>query len=44
MDGWDTQRAPGYGMSFFNRSDLPYYYALADGFTVGDQHVTFFSL
>ena len=25
-------------MAFFNRSDLPYYYALADAFTVGDQY------
>lgn len=25
-------------MSYFNRSDLPYYYTLADNFVVGDQY------
>jgi phospholipase C len=25
-------------MSYLERSDLPYYYALADAFTIGDQH------
>ena len=38
MDAWNTARAPGYGMGYFERSDLPYYYALADAFTVGDHH------
>jgi len=38
MDGWNTARSPGFGMSYFNRSDLPYYYALADAFTIGDQY------
>ena len=38
MDGWMTRRNPGYGMAYFNRSDLPYYYALADEFTIGDQY------
>jgi phospholipase C len=37
-DGWNTARDPGYGMSYFNRSDLPYYFALSDAFTVGDQY------
>lgn len=37
-DAWNTARDPGYGMGHFNRSDLPYYYALADGFTIGDQY------
>lgn len=38
MDAWNTGRSPGFGMSFFERSDLPYYFALADAFTVGDQY------
>jgi len=38
MDSWNTARSPGYGMGYYDRSDLPYYYALLDGFTVGDQH------
>jgi phospholipase C len=38
MDSWNTARDAGYGMGFFERSDLPYYYALSDGFTVGDAH------
>ena len=38
VDGWNTARDPGYGMSYFNRSDLPFYYALGDSFTVGDQY------
>ncbi|KAL6047517.1 phospholipase C, partial [Balamuthia mandrillaris] len=38
MDAWNTARDPGFGMSFFNRSDLPWYYALADAFTIGDQY------
>eukprot|EP00037_Helgoeca_nana_P022910 m.236138 g.236138 ORF g.236138 m.236138 type:complete len:869 (-) comp26171_c0_seq1:163-2769(-) len=38
MDRWNTARAPGYGMGFFQREDLPYYYALSDGFTVGDAY------
>jgi len=37
MDGWNTARDPGFGMSYFNREDLPFYYALVDAFTVGDQ-------
>ena len=38
MDAWNTARGPGMGMAHFNRSDLPYYYALADAFTIGDQY------
>lgn len=38
MDAWNTGRDPGFGMSYFERSDLPYYFALADAFTVGDQY------
>jgi phospholipase C len=38
MDAWNTARSPGYGMSHFNREDLPWYYALADAFTIGDQY------
>lgn len=38
MDAWNTARSAGFGMSFFNRSELPFYYALADAFTVGDQY------
>jgi len=35
-DRWNIARDPGFGMSYFNRTDLPYYYALADAFTIGD--------
>jgi phospholipase C len=38
MDQWNIVRTAGYGLAYFERSDLPYYYELADGFTVGDQH------
>lgn len=38
MDAWNTARDPGFGMSYFSRSDLPYYYALGDAFTLGDQY------
>lgn len=38
MDAWNTARDPGYGMSFFTREDLPYYYTLYDNFLVGDQY------
>jgi len=38
VDAWNTARSPGYGMAYFNRSDLPYYYDLADAFTIGDQY------
>lgn len=38
MDGWDTARSPGWGMSYFNRTDLPFYYALADNYLIGDNY------
>lgn len=38
MDSWNTAREPGYGMSYFTRADLPYYYALYDHFLCGDQY------
>jgi phospholipase C len=37
-NAWNTARSPGLGMSFFTRNDLPFYYALADAFTVCDQY------
>jgi phospholipase C len=37
-DGWNTARDPGMGMSYFNRTDLPYYYALYDEWMVGDHY------
>ena len=38
MDAWNTARSPGWGMSYFNRTDLPFYYALADNFLIGDNY------
>ena len=38
MDAWNTARNAGHGMAYFNRTDLPFYYALADAFTIGDQY------
>lgn len=38
MDAWNTARDPGYGMSYFTREDLPYYYTLYDNFLVGDEY------
>ncbi len=38
MDMWNMARPAGYGMGHFNRSDLPYYYALLDSFVVGDAY------
>ncbi len=29
MNGWNSARDPGFGMAYFNRTDLPFYYALA---------------
>jgi hypothetical protein len=29
---WNTARSAGMGMSFFSRSELPYYYQLYDSF------------
>jgi phospholipase C len=31
-------RHAGFGMAYFDRSDLPFYYAMADAWTVGDQY------
>ena len=38
FDAWNTAREPGLGMSYFTRDDLPFYYALADAFTLCDQY------
>ena len=38
VNAWDTARDAGYGMAYFNRTDLPFYHALADAFTIGDQY------
>jgi len=37
-DAWNTARDPGFGMSHFNRTDLEFYYELADAFTICDQY------
>ncbi|WP_441251015.1 phosphocholine-specific phospholipase C [Kitasatospora sp. McL0602] len=37
-DSWNTARTPGLGMGYFNRTDLPFYYALADNFTICDAY------
>ncbi|GAB2575136.1 phospholipase C, phosphocholine-specific [Dyella jejuensis] len=38
FNAWNTARSAGMGMGFYNRSDLPFYYALADSFTICDQY------
>lgn len=38
FDAWNTARAPGLGMGHFERADLPFYYALADAFTICDHY------
>lgn len=38
MDSWNTAREQSMGMAYFDREDLPYYYQLADEFTIGDQY------
>jgi phospholipase C len=38
FDAWNTARPAGLGMGYFTRSDLPFYYALADNFTICDQY------
>lgn len=38
FDAWNTARDAGYGMSYFTREDLPYYYHLYDAFTVADHY------
>ena len=37
-DAWNTARDPGMGMAYFTKADMPYYAALADQFTIGDQY------
>ncbi|MFJ8471042.1 phosphocholine-specific phospholipase C [Kitasatospora sp. NPDC094011] len=37
-DAWNTARTPGLGMGYFARPDLPFYYALADAFTICDHY------
>ena len=36
-DGWASNSGP-MAMSYFTRADIPYHYALADAFTVGDAY------
>lgn len=46
MDGWLAAKTPGdrqfahmpLTLGFYTRADLPFYYALADAFTICDQH------
>ena len=38
FNAWNTARSAGLGMGFFDRADLPFYYALADHFTMCDQY------
>lgn len=38
FNAWNTARAPRDGMGFYNRADLPFYYALADAFTICDNY------
>jgi phospholipase C len=38
FDAWNTARAAGLGMGHFERADLPFYYALADAFTICDHY------
>lgn len=38
FNAWNTARSPGLGMGFYSRNDLPFYYALADSFTICDQY------
>ena len=37
-NSWNTARTAGLGMGYFTRGDLPFYYALADSFTICDQY------
>jgi len=37
-NAWNTARTPGLGMGYFNRADLPFYYALAENFTICDHY------
>ena len=38
FNAWNTARPAGLGMGHFTRRDLPFYYALADNFTICDQY------
>eukprot|EP01039_Chlorochromonas_danica_P011446 gene11446-12800_t len=38
FDSWNTAREAGYGMAYFTRDDLPYYYTLYDHYAVADQY------
>jgi phospholipase C len=38
FDRWNTVRNPGYGMAYFTREDLPYYYELFENFAIGDHY------
>lgn len=38
FDAWNTARSPSLGMGYFTRDDLPFYYALANQFTICDQY------
>lgn len=38
LDSWNTGRAPGMGMAYWNRTDLPYYYTLYESFAAGDAY------
>jgi len=38
FDAWNTAREAGLGMGHFERADLPFYYALADAFTICDHY------
>ncbi|WP_052681904.1 alkaline phosphatase family protein [Saccharothrix sp. ST-888] len=37
-NAWNTARTPGLGMGYFTRADLPFYYALAENFTICDHY------
>ena len=37
-NAWNTARPPELGMSYFTRTDLNFYYSLADAFTICDQY------
>jgi len=39
VDAWNTAREAGFGMAFFeSKKELPFYYALINEFTIGDQY------
>ena len=37
-DSWNTARAAGMGMAYFTAADMPYYAALTEQVTIGDQY------